>query len=60
MFQIVCNAFAAKKSCFKGKLDEDSLETCLETFSTGLYPSAAMMNHSCDPNIITRLIAQIL
>ncbi|KAK7604157.1 hypothetical protein V9T40_004430 [Parthenolecanium corni] len=53
MFQIVCNAFAAKKSCFKGKLDEDSLETCLETFSTGLYPSAAMMNHSCDPNIIT-------
>lgn len=56
IIQIICNGFAIKKSeaDVSKSVSVDMPDLSQITFATGLYPSAAMMNHSCDPNIITR------
>ena len=35
-------------------------EECQEKLATAIYPTASMMNHSCKPNIIVRLVMEAL
>lgn len=42
ILQLICNGHAITNS--------NTLQQ--EIVATGIYPSASMMNHSCDPNII--------
>ncbi|CAH2035607.1 unnamed protein product, partial [Iphiclides podalirius] len=53
--QLVCNGHAALSLCTVEEDDGLSGRTITEREvrkATAIYPSAAMMNHSCDPNII--------
>jgi len=52
MLQIVCNAHAVVFNCRTA--DTGVMDVSRERVATGLYPSSAMMNHSCDPNIYSR------
>ena len=56
IIQAICNGFAIKKSSIDNYEDMAWLELSQITFATGMYSSASMMNHSCGPNIITRLV----
>jgi hypothetical protein len=54
--QLVCNGHAITKidrispeNEIKGVVTEQQVR-----IATAIYPSASMMNHSCDPNIINR------
>lgn len=59
--QLVCNAHAITKldsdrnpanmsvNCYNTVVSESQ-----QRIATAIYPSASMMNHSCDPNIINR------
>ncbi|CAB3226421.1 unnamed protein product [Arctia plantaginis] len=52
MGQLVCNGHATLSLC---TVEEGNSRTLTEREvrrATAIYPSAAMMNHSCDPNII--------
>lgn len=59
IIQIICNAFAIKKSSVNS-YELTWLELSQITYATGLYPSAAMMNHSCGPNIVTSFYNNLL
>ncbi|CAG4977747.1 unnamed protein product [Colias eurytheme] len=53
--QLVCNGHAALSLCTTSEDGNDRTFTEREVRrATAIYPSAAMMNHSCDPNIINR------
>ncbi|KAK3913191.1 SET and MYND domain-containing protein 4 [Frankliniella fusca] len=59
--QLVCNAHAITKvdsdKSLPGFSDGSANAVVAETqqrIATAIYPSASMMNHSCDPNIINR------
>lgn len=56
IIQAICNGFAIKKSSIDNYEDMAWLELSQITYATGIYSSASMMNHSCGPNIITRLV----
>lgn len=54
VLQLICNGHAITKL---NKIASDKDKLCVEQqdrIATAIYPSASMMNHSCDPNIITR------
>lgn len=49
MLQLICNGHAITR------LSDSSYDSDYECrVATALYPSASMMNHSCDPNIMNR------
>lgn len=59
--QLVCNAHAITKldsDRNSANLSVDHYNTVVsesqQRIATAIYPSASMMNHSCDPNIINR------
>jgi hypothetical protein len=54
--QLVCNGHAITKldKTFAEDENQDVLTERQVRIATAIYPSASMMNHSCDPNIINR------
>ena len=55
VLQIICNAHAITEL----RMTEDETNNIVSTqnqvrIATGLYPTASLMNHSCDPSIISR------
>lgn len=48
--QMVCNAHAITELC-----PVDANGERQERVATAIYPSASLMNHSCDPSVINRL-----
>ena len=50
ILQLIGNGHAITKS--NTLLNNDSSMNEQDIVATGIYPSASMMNHSCDPNII--------
>ncbi|XP_014467646.1 PREDICTED: SET and MYND domain-containing protein 4-like [Dinoponera quadriceps] len=60
VLQLICNGHAITKL---NKIASDKDKLCVEQqdrIATAIYPSASMMNHSCDPNIITSFVDQYL
>lgn len=65
--QLVCNAHAITKVDCEKSLPEFSdgrantvIAESQQRIATAIYPSASMMNHSCDPNIINSFFNEIL
>jgi hypothetical protein len=54
--QLVCNGHAITKldRALPENESQQVLTECQVRIATAIYPSASMMNHSCDPNIINR------
>lgn len=59
--QLVCNAHAIVKLDSAENFPDSSklsdiavVSESQQRIATAIYPSASMMNHSCDPNIISR------
>lgn len=58
--QMICNGHAVTKVDFtststkKSTVSEEN-----QRIATAIYPSASMMNHSCDPNITNRCVMNI-
>lgn len=59
--QLVCNAHAITKLDSDQRTADHPIDDMNKVVSesqqriaTAIYPSASMMNHSCDPNIINR------
>jgi hypothetical protein len=54
--QLVCNGHAITKldRTFPQNENQEVLTERQVRVASAIYPSASMMNHSCDPNIINR------
>jgi SET and MYND domain-containing protein len=54
--QLVCNGHAITKldSMLPENENKEVVTERQVRIATAIYPSASMMNHSCDPNIINR------
>ena len=55
ILQLICNGHAITNICVTE--GDDKSKILIEEqarIATAIYPSASMMNHSCDPNIINR------
>lgn len=50
ILQLICNGHAIVK--LNTLLNKNDSTDQQDIVATGIYPSASMMNHSCDPNII--------
>lgn len=54
MLQLICNGHAITKPN-ENTFDSEYYDADYESrVATAIYPSASMMNHSCDPNITNR------
>lgn len=52
--QLVCNAHAITSIESQASQNDDAVLTTEQVrIATAIYPSASLMNHSCDPNIIS-------
>lgn len=51
ILQLIVNGHAITKSNTLLRKNDSSMKQ-QDIIATGIYPSASMMNHSCDPNII--------
>ncbi|CAL1689834.1 unnamed protein product [Lasius platythorax] len=61
ILQLICNGHAITKINVTPNDDENKLLIEEQTrVATAIYPSASMMNHSCDPNIINSFLDQTL
>nr|CAD7411047.1 unnamed protein product [Timema poppensis] len=59
--QLVCNGHAITKLHTAPGINSSQVVTeCQVRVATAIYPSASMMNHSCDPNIINSFHNQYL
>nr|CAD7444071.1 unnamed protein product [Timema bartmani] len=59
--QLVCNGHAITKLHTAPGINSSQVVTeCQVRVATAIYPSASMMNHSCDPNIINSFHDQYL
>ncbi|XP_043788220.1 SET and MYND domain-containing protein 4-like isoform X2 [Apis laboriosa] len=59
ILQLISNGHAITKSnIFLSKNDSSMIQQ--DIVATGIYPSASIMNHSCDPNIINIFVNQYL
>lgn len=57
IYQLVCNAHAITSlECMSVKEDDIVTTTEQVRVATAIYPSASLMNHSCDPNIISGFV----
>lgn len=52
--QLICNGHAITKLIQEAQENDTVSTEHQNRIATGIYPSASMMNHSCDPNIINR------
>ncbi|XP_076660150.1 protein-lysine N-methyltransferase SMYD4 isoform X2 [Halictus rubicundus] len=59
ILQLICNGHAVSKSDIQWNENNFSIGQ-QDIVATGIYPSASMMNHSCDPNIINIFMDQYL
>ncbi|XP_076624715.1 protein-lysine N-methyltransferase SMYD4 isoform X2 [Colletes latitarsis] len=59
ILQLICNGHAIVKSNILLNENESSMEQ-QNIVAAGIYPSASMMNHSCDPNIINIFMDQYI
>ncbi|KZC08204.1 PREDICTED: SET and MYND domain-containing protein 4 [Dufourea novaeangliae] len=59
ILQLICNGHAVSKSDTLLSKSDSSVDQ-QDIVATGIYPSASMMNHSCDPNIINIFMDQYL
>ncbi|KAJ8681664.1 hypothetical protein QAD02_017456 [Eretmocerus hayati] len=60
MLQLVCNGHAITKLKCVESDSSDVLNEYQSRVATAIYPSASMMNHSCNPNIINSFKDQYL
>ncbi|KAH9495866.1 SET and MYND domain-containing protein 4 [Bulinus truncatus] len=62
ILQLVCNAHAITGLQAFTKSDDDlqTLDTEQVRIATAIYPTASLMNHSCDPTIISSFIGETL
>ncbi|XP_017890867.1 SET and MYND domain-containing protein 4-like [Ceratina calcarata] len=58
ILQLISNGHAIPRS--DALLNTSDFSTDDDIVATGIYPSASMMNHSCDPNIINIFVDQHL
>lgn len=59
--QLVCNAHAITELQASEVPHSESVESHSQVrVSTAIYPTASLMNHSCDPTIISRLVSGAL
>lgn len=54
ILQLICNGHAITKINARPNGNDDILIEEQTRIATAIYPSASLMNHSCDPNIINR------
>ncbi|XP_043594924.1 SET and MYND domain-containing protein 4-like isoform X2 [Bombus pyrosoma] len=59
ILQLIANGHAITKSNTLLSKNDSSMKQ-QDIVATGIYPSASMMNHSCDPNIINIFVGQYL
>ena len=59
ILQLICNGHAITTSNTLSNESDASMDQ-ENIVATGIYPSASMMNHSCDPNIISIFVDQYL
>lgn len=59
ILQLIGNGYAITRSDTLLSEDKPTMNQ-QEIVATGIYPSASMMNHSCDPNIINIFVGQYL
>ncbi|XP_068988865.1 SET and MYND domain-containing protein 4-like isoform X3 [Bombus flavifrons] len=59
ILQLIANGHAITKSNTLLSKNDSSMKQ-QDIIATGIYPSASMMNHSCDPNIINIFVGQYL
>lgn len=52
--QMICNGHAITKLSLDTMENDRVAAEHQQRIATGIFPSASMMNHSCDPNIINR------
>ncbi|CAL1547399.1 unnamed protein product [Lymnaea stagnalis] len=62
ILQLVCNAHAITSVQTEGEneLPESTVDISQVRIATAIYPTASLMNHSCDPTIISSFIGDIL
>merc|ERR1712168_560276 len=58
--QLVCNAHAITDILTSESVKSDVIECNQERISTAIYPTASLMNHSCDPSIISSFYKDVL
>ncbi|XP_012254183.2 SET and MYND domain-containing protein 4-like [Athalia rosae] len=58
--QLICNGHAITKLTLDSQENDKVVTEQQERVATGIYTSASMMNHSCDPNIINSFDDQYL
>lgn len=54
MLQLICNGHAITDVITDDSNDSNAVDLVEKRIGTAIYPSASMMNHSCEPSIITR------
>lgn len=54
MLQLICNGHAITRLNISDSESGNIVTEYQCRIATAIYPSASMMNHSCDPNIINR------
>ncbi|XP_076243429.1 protein-lysine N-methyltransferase SMYD4 isoform X2 [Calliopsis andreniformis] len=59
ILQLICNGHAITTLNLLLNKNDSSMDQ-QDIVATGIYPSASMMNHSCDPNIINIFVKQYL
>ncbi|XP_076384434.1 protein-lysine N-methyltransferase SMYD4 isoform X2 [Megalopta genalis] len=59
MLQLMCNGYAISSSDIRLNQNDLSIDQ-QDIVATGIYLSASIMNHSCDPNIINIFMDQYL
>lgn len=53
MLQLIANGHAITRLNLTTAVGADVFEEQQQRIAVGIYPSASMMNHSCDPTILT-------
>lgn len=56
---MVCNAHAITELCIFDDDKKTTINERQERIATAIYPSASLMNHSCNPNVINRFVREI-
>ncbi|GAB6021414.1 hypothetical protein CHUAL_004023 [Chamberlinius hualienensis] len=59
--QLICNANAITGLCRESSVGKGGVEIeTQERIATAIYPSASLMNHSCEPNIISSYMGNVI
>ncbi|GFO29337.1 SET and MYND domain-containing protein 4-like [Plakobranchus ocellatus] len=60
ILQLVCNAHAITSIQAEPSAEANVSGTEQTRLATAIYPTASLMNHSCDPTIVSRFVLNIL